>query len=177
MNPLHEAASNGSIEDVILLLQQGEDLEASDEAGLPRFTPLKYAAKFGHLKVVSALLKHGADPNRALLGQHPPLFSAASRRASRAVTAAASGFSEGSGIFGRNGMFCNRRHLSVLSAKVTKKKSRLFTLTNFVKNATINCEERYKTNAAHPPAILKVRIPSRSFARRRRRRRQDYVSR
>lgn len=59
---MHEAALGGSKEIVELLIDRGASLDAPDaETGS---TPLQYAASFGRVPVVRALLAHGADPRR-----------------------------------------------------------------------------------------------------------------
>ena len=68
--PLHEAVkvrNNGSV--VMLLLQNGADVNAQDDYGV---TPLHVAAEKGHLGMVSLLLSHGASPGaRNEFGETP----------------------------------------------------------------------------------------------------------
>ena len=56
--PLHRAALNNKIEAVAALISHGADVNARNEFGQ---TPLMYASKWGHAKVVEALLDAGAD--------------------------------------------------------------------------------------------------------------------
>jgi len=58
--PLHLAASEGDVELVKELLEQGLNVNARDMHGL---TPLHVAALKGHTEVAKVLLEHGADVN------------------------------------------------------------------------------------------------------------------
>jgi len=58
--PLYLAASEGRLEAVRYLLNEGADVNAREKFG---GTPLTEAAYHGHLNVVEELLFHGADPN------------------------------------------------------------------------------------------------------------------
>ncbi len=57
---LHEAAANGEIERVKLLISEGADVNVKCNDGQ---TPLHYAARRGHKEIVEVLLAHGADVN------------------------------------------------------------------------------------------------------------------
>ncbi|MBI1425028.1 MAG: hypothetical protein GC149_16400 [Gammaproteobacteria bacterium] len=59
-NELSEAAENGDLEQVSLLLANGEDVNS--------FDALPLAAANGHLNIVTYLLKHGANVNQT--GEH-----------------------------------------------------------------------------------------------------------
>jgi microcompartment protein CcmK/EutM len=68
---LHSAAGTGNEELVILLLEEGAGVNASDVSGA---TPLHEAAKRGHLKVPTLLLAHGAYVSqRTSIDQLTPL--------------------------------------------------------------------------------------------------------
>jgi imidazolonepropionase-like amidohydrolase len=54
---LHQAAADGKIEQVKLLISEGADVDARDGAGR---IPLWYAEKEGHTEIVELLRKHGA---------------------------------------------------------------------------------------------------------------------
>lgn len=56
---LHEAASEGRVEIVKLLLEKGANPDILDEGST---TPLAYAACGGHVEVMEILIAHGADP-------------------------------------------------------------------------------------------------------------------
>ncbi len=57
---LHQAAANGEIEQVKLLISEGVEVNVKNNEGL---TPLHYAAREGHKEIVELLLAHGADVN------------------------------------------------------------------------------------------------------------------
>jgi imidazolonepropionase-like amidohydrolase len=57
---LHQAAANGEIERVKLLISEGADVNVKNNEGL---IPLHYAAREGHKEIVELLLAHGADVN------------------------------------------------------------------------------------------------------------------
>jgi ankyrin repeat protein len=57
---LHDAARDGNLSQVKILLKQGADVNKRTEAGE---TPLHWAALGGHTAVVNELLKSGADVN------------------------------------------------------------------------------------------------------------------
>jgi len=66
---VHEAALDGDIEQVKLLISQGADVNAENEAG---WTPLHCAARYGHIDVVEWLLARGANVRaRDASGQTP----------------------------------------------------------------------------------------------------------
>lgn len=58
-SPLHEAAANGSVRMINLLLASG----ASIESASPNGTPLHFAISEGREKCFSALVEHGANVN------------------------------------------------------------------------------------------------------------------
>lgn len=75
---LSEAAIQGHLEVIRLLLERGADLDWRDRA--VGFTPLGWAANQGHESCVEALLEAGADPNLATPEfLHTPLMAAAQR--------------------------------------------------------------------------------------------------
>jgi hypothetical protein len=65
---LHRAAYRGNSDLVTYLLEIGTPVNGDPKDGT--HNPLSSAARKGHFGVVSILLKHGADPNRAFR-QHP----------------------------------------------------------------------------------------------------------
>ncbi|MHC4536722.1 MAG: ankyrin repeat domain-containing protein [Planctomycetota bacterium] len=60
LEALHEAASNGDIEQVESLISEGADVDAQNSIW---WTPLQYAASKGHKEIVELLLAHDADVN------------------------------------------------------------------------------------------------------------------
>jgi putative CocE/NonD family hydrolase len=58
--PLHQAAADGDIEQVKLLISKGANVNAEDEE---KKTPLHYAAETGKMEVVKLLVEAGADIN------------------------------------------------------------------------------------------------------------------
>lgn len=58
--PLHEAAEEGQLEIVEMLISSGVKVNAKDKDGR---TPLSYAAEEGNARIVEILLKNGAKPN------------------------------------------------------------------------------------------------------------------
>ena len=73
---LHEAAEQGDLSQVQLLLAKGADVNAAD-TGL--FTPLHGAVTYGYEDVVRVLIEHGADVNARDTGGYTPLHVAAVR--------------------------------------------------------------------------------------------------
>jgi len=67
---LHEAAADGNINQVKLLISKGADVNAKDEK---ENTPLRYAVRAGKMEVVRLLIEAGADVNA---GSWPPLRAA-----------------------------------------------------------------------------------------------------
>lgn len=61
---LHDMAQRGNIPKARLLLDHGADIDAVDDEY--RSTPLGFAARWGHAKMVAFLLERGADPNKGL---------------------------------------------------------------------------------------------------------------
>jgi hypothetical protein len=57
MPPLHRAARSGNADQVAQLISQGQDLNRVDEFN---YTPLEYAQKLKHTKVVELLIANGA---------------------------------------------------------------------------------------------------------------------
>ena len=68
--PLHEAAANGKLRIVKLLLEKGANVNVTNEGGE---TPLHYAAKHGYLEVMEILLENGADPAQKGTGCGTPM--------------------------------------------------------------------------------------------------------
>ena len=58
--PLHQAAADGDIEQVKLLISKGANVNAEDEE---KKTPLHYAAETGKMEVVKLFVEAGADIN------------------------------------------------------------------------------------------------------------------
>jgi ankyrin repeat protein len=67
---------------VKLLLEKGADVNKHNEGGE---TPLHYAARHGHVKVMEILLDHGADPTKKGTGCGTPMQWAGSRGQIRAI--------------------------------------------------------------------------------------------
>lgn len=57
--PLHIAAINGNPRAIVLLLEEGADLNARGEGGI---TPLHYAVQMEQIEAIQILLEHAADP-------------------------------------------------------------------------------------------------------------------
>lgn len=57
--PLHIAAINGNLEAIVLLLQEGAELNAKGEDGM---TPLHYAVQMKQIDAIKILIEHDADP-------------------------------------------------------------------------------------------------------------------
>lgn len=73
--PMHVAAANGQVDNLVRLLEKGELIDATDNRGN---TPLIVAATNGHAEAVSTLLKHGANPNmRNYCGEAALMLAAA----------------------------------------------------------------------------------------------------
>lgn len=70
---IHRATIEGARDTVAYLLDRGADI---DMAGLKGYTPLQYAAKYGHLQIVKFLLERGADVNKANDWDWTPLHHA-----------------------------------------------------------------------------------------------------
>lgn len=56
--PLHIAAINGDLRAIVLLLEEGAELNARGEGGM---TPLHYAVQMEQVEAIKLLLKHDAD--------------------------------------------------------------------------------------------------------------------
>lgn len=74
MYQLHQAATDGDIEQVKLLISKGADVNAEDEE---KKTPLHYAAQTGKKEVVQLIVEAGADVNAMGNNDWPPLCIAA----------------------------------------------------------------------------------------------------
>ena len=59
-NPLSIASSQGDLETVKMLIENGAD---PIEKNMKGSTALMYAAQYGHLQICKLLIEHGADPN------------------------------------------------------------------------------------------------------------------
>ena len=59
---LHTAISRGNTETALAMIENGADVNATDQYG---YTALQYAAKYGHAETVLALIANGADVNAA----------------------------------------------------------------------------------------------------------------
>ncbi len=79
---LHEAAGNGHIEIVKLLLEKGADVNIRENCGA---TPLHRAAHGGHTKVMKILLQNGADTFQRGTGCGTPLEWAARKGQLKAI--------------------------------------------------------------------------------------------
>ena len=76
-SPLHQAATDGRVEIIRLLLQHGARHDALD--GLNN-TPLHAAAENGRTQAALLLLEAGAKPNARAVGRQTPLHTLVSRR-------------------------------------------------------------------------------------------------
>ncbi len=78
ITPLHEAAKDGYLEIVELLINQKDGLKANVNATTTDLiTPLHYAAEKGHPEVVKSLIGMGSDPNaKDTKGNTPLILSA-----------------------------------------------------------------------------------------------------
>ncbi len=70
MYPLHQAAAEGNLERVKLLISKGADVNAKDEK---EKIPLHYAARTGKIEVVQLLVEADADVNAMGKNDWPPL--------------------------------------------------------------------------------------------------------
>jgi ankyrin repeat protein len=82
--PLHDAALAGHTPVLNLLLTNGAKINAQDAEN--RATPLQYAASWGRVEAVRALLKAGADPNLTNKANLSPLDSALANGHEQIVT-------------------------------------------------------------------------------------------
>ena len=57
--PLHIAAVNGNLRAIILLIEEGAELNAKGEGEM---TPLHYAVQMNQIEAIKILLEHAADP-------------------------------------------------------------------------------------------------------------------
>ena len=95
MTPLHEAAEQGNLEEVELLLnREGTDVNAANENG---YTPLMLAAKNGHTAIVELLKARGAEINNGKLPEKQK-DNAIMRRSEGAAVGALIGFSIGASV-------------------------------------------------------------------------------
>jgi len=79
-NALHFAAAEGNLDCVNKLIEAGIDIDRRSGAmGGGWATPLFLAAKGGHVDVVTALLKKGANPDSAAMFSWTPLHIAVAR--------------------------------------------------------------------------------------------------
>src|SRR5437879_10311512 len=76
--PIHEAAWNGNVELIDLLLARGADVNLRHADG--GSTPLHYAVITNHVEAVRTLLKHGADLQAEYRSGATPLHLAADLR-------------------------------------------------------------------------------------------------
>jgi ankyrin repeat protein len=68
---IHDAASDGNIEAVKQHLAAGTDVNAK---GISEWTPLRFAAFWGHKEIVELLIAEGADVNAIDAAGKTPLF-------------------------------------------------------------------------------------------------------
>jgi len=73
MHPFHQAAADGDIEQVKMLMSKGVDVNAKDKK---EKTPLCYAAEAGEMEVVQLLVEAGADVNAMGNDNRTPLCRA-----------------------------------------------------------------------------------------------------
>ena len=73
-DPIHDAVFDGVIARVQAELDEGVDVNTEDEFG---FTPLHFAAWFGHNEIAELLIENGADVNANALRGLTPLHDAA----------------------------------------------------------------------------------------------------
>ena len=57
-DPIHDAARNGDLSGVQAELDKGEDVNAKALGG---YTPLRFAARYGHMEIAQLLITYGAD--------------------------------------------------------------------------------------------------------------------
>ncbi len=80
--PLHKAVSDGDIEQVKKLIEDGADINAQNDLGR---TPIYYAIERNHIDLVKLLISKNADVNAKDLYDNTSLHFAA-RRGSRELT-------------------------------------------------------------------------------------------
>ena len=73
---LHDAAREGNLEHIRLLMEQGVDKDQSNSFGT---TPLFYASRDGHFDVVQYLVEQGASVDKSCEASYTPLLGAVIR--------------------------------------------------------------------------------------------------
>mmetsp|Transcript_43076 Transcript_43076/g.77488 ORF Transcript_43076/g.77488 Transcript_43076/m.77488 type:complete len:190 (+) Transcript_43076:55-624(+) len=79
---LMNAAHEGNMVEVLKLVSQGVNLDATDDFG---WTAIRFAARNGHADIVNTLVEQGCDMHKASATGRTPLMSAAGNRHDRVV--------------------------------------------------------------------------------------------
>ncbi|MFH0821783.1 MAG: ankyrin repeat domain-containing protein [Pseudomonadota bacterium] len=102
--PLMIAARAGDMEEVLRLLNEGAEVNATSPSG---YTALHYAASKGHADLVRLLLRHGADPDLREAGAELTILMSAAKQGRVEVVKALleGGAKPGRHSFGRTALF------------------------------------------------------------------------
>mmetsp|Transcript_895 Transcript_895/g.1738 ORF Transcript_895/g.1738 Transcript_895/m.1738 type:complete len:196 (+) Transcript_895:57-644(+) len=79
---LMNAAHEGDMVEVLKLVSQGADLDATDDFG---WTAVRFAARNGQVNVINTLIQRGCDMNKASVTGRTPLMSAVGNGHERVV--------------------------------------------------------------------------------------------